>query len=182
MTVARSGHAGLRAWLVALIAGVPLALTFTAPTSAAGGETTPGVTVTASNPAGFTVGSDLNITLAAHTGVSTVPYPSWRPEDMTLECVDPPVQAQANGVAVVKWPDNTGLPGGTKVQPGFTFTDNGRGQYENQFVIKVNRLAEAPGQAAALPVGDPRRSARRGSSSWTTAPDTRFRQRVARSA
>ena len=196
MTVTRSGHARLRAWLVALIAGVPLALTFTAPTSAAGGESTPGVTVTASNPSRSTVGSDLKITLTAHTGMSTVPNPSCRPKDMTLDCwgslvlripkfgdlsvgdfqvhrlavgdiscgdeggedggcgdhemgatalgVEPPVQAQVNGVAVVKWPGNTGLPVGTKVQLKFSFTDNGQGQYEDQVVVQVNLFVEGP--------------------------------------
>ena len=194
--VMRFGNAMLRARLIALLAGAALALTFTASASAAGGVSTPGVNVMASNPSSSTAGSDLAITLTAHTGLSTVPNPSCRPQDMTLECwgslvlripkfgdlsvgdfqvhrvavgdiacgdegseddgcgdheaggmavgVEPPVQAQVNGVAVVKWSGNTGLPVGTKVQLKFTLTDNGRDLYQDQVVVQVNLFTEGP--------------------------------------
>lgn len=70
--------------LAAALAVVPIAA-FTSPAAAAG-DSTPGVTVTAMNPAGSRQGSDMQLSLTAHTGPSTVPDPSCRPQDMTLEC------------------------------------------------------------------------------------------------
>lgn len=75
-----------RKWLVAVLAAIPLVATLAAPVSAAGGESTPGVTVTAVNPTGAKDGSDLAITLTAQTEASTVPNPSCRPQDGTLQC------------------------------------------------------------------------------------------------
>ena len=48
-----------------------------------GGQSTPGVTVTAQNPG---PGSVLRITLTAHTNQSAVTDPSCRPQDATLNC------------------------------------------------------------------------------------------------
>jgi hypothetical protein len=70
--------------LVALLAVVPLAGAFATPASAAG-DSTPGVTVTARNPAGSKVGGP-TLSLTAHTEASTVTDPSCRPEDLTLAC------------------------------------------------------------------------------------------------
>jgi hypothetical protein len=53
---------------------------------AAGGLSTPGVTVTAQNPGTSSAGSDLRITLTAHTEKSTVPNPDCRPGSATLTC------------------------------------------------------------------------------------------------
>jgi hypothetical protein len=72
--------------LLALVAVVPLAFAFVAPASAAGGESTPGVTVTAMNPGTSPADGNLKISLTAHTGQSPLENPSCRPEDMTLEC------------------------------------------------------------------------------------------------
>lgn len=58
---------------------------FTAPAAAAGGST-PGVIVTATNPSGPQLGSDLKLALTAHSESSTLPDASCRPEDMTLKC------------------------------------------------------------------------------------------------
>ncbi|MGN6577012.1 MAG: hypothetical protein ACTHKG_15145 [Nocardioides sp.] len=69
---------------VALLAVVPLAAAFAAPASAAG-DSTPGVTVTASNPAGSKAGGP-TLSLTAHTEASAFSDPSCRPEDLTLEC------------------------------------------------------------------------------------------------
>lgn len=51
-----------------------------------GGQSTPGVTVTAQNPGTSALGSTLRITLTAHTDKSAVPDPSCRPQDATLRC------------------------------------------------------------------------------------------------
>ncbi len=55
-----------------------------------------------------------------------------------------PVQAQVNGVGFVKWPGNTGLPVGAKLQLKFTLTDNGAAAYHDQLVVQVNRFVEGP--------------------------------------
>ncbi len=72
--------------LVALLAVVPLAAAFAPPAYAAQGESTPGVTVIASNPGVRSDTSDLGIALTAHTETSTLDSPSCRPEDLTLRC------------------------------------------------------------------------------------------------
>lgn len=51
-----------------------------------GGQSTPGVTVTAQNPGTSSLGSDIRLTLTAHTDKSSVPDPSCRPQDATLRC------------------------------------------------------------------------------------------------
>ncbi|MHB1433204.1 MAG: hypothetical protein ACYCVZ_13920 [Streptosporangiaceae bacterium] len=51
-----------------------------------GGQSTPGVTVTAQNPGTSALGSSMRITLTAHTDKSAVPDPSCRPQDATLRC------------------------------------------------------------------------------------------------
>ncbi len=178
--------------LLALLAVVPLAVTLAGPASAAG-ESTPGVTVTAVNPPGSRVGSDLSLSLTAHTEAGGVASSSCGPGDGTLKCWgslmlriprygdlgvgafevhrvavgdiscgdegddgcgDPavaaaagtggPVPVQVNGVGFVKWPGNTGLPVGTKLQLKFTLTDNGTAAYEDQVVVQVNRFVEGP--------------------------------------
>jgi hypothetical protein len=55
-----------------------------------------------------------------------------------------PVQAQVNGLAVVKWPGNTGLEVGTKLQLKFTLTDNGPARYGDQMVVQVNLFKPGP--------------------------------------
>jgi hypothetical protein len=75
-----------RARLIALLSVVPLALAFAPPASGADGESTPGVTVTAVNPGTSPAGSDLKITLTAHSEKSVVENPSCRPQDATLDC------------------------------------------------------------------------------------------------
>lgn len=74
-----------RVWLVALLGVLPMVMAPTAPAGAAG-ESTPAVTVKAMNPASSKLGSDLELMLTAHTEPSTLPNPSCRPQDMTLEC------------------------------------------------------------------------------------------------
>jgi hypothetical protein len=183
----------LGAPLVALLA-VAGAVSVAAPAYAASGASTPGVTVTATNPAGPKEGSDLKLSLTAHTDPSTVTDPSCRPQDKTLECsgslvlripalgdlavgdfvvhrlavgdiacgdeggeedgcgdhamsvttpvVPEPVLVQVNGVGVVKWPGNTGLTVGTKLQLKFTLTDNGRAKYQDSVVVEVRLFVE----------------------------------------
>jgi hypothetical protein len=189
-----STSTGLIRHVVGLIAAVALVLAFAAPVAAAG-DSTPGVTVTAVNPAGSRVGSDLNISLSAHTELSTTADPSCRPQDRTLVCwgslllripkfgdlavgnfevhrvavgdiscgdeggeddgcgdhemsamgvVTGPVLAQVNGVAYVKWPGNTGLAVGTKLQLKFTLTDNGTASYVDTVVVQVNLFVAGP--------------------------------------
>ncbi|HET9081003.1 MAG TPA: hypothetical protein VFO01_10885 [Trebonia sp.] len=53
---------------------------------AAGGQTTPGVTVTAQNPGTSAQGSDLRITLTAHSEATTQASPSCRPQDASIQC------------------------------------------------------------------------------------------------
>lgn len=84
MKLCRTNRTGRR--LGATLAVLALALAFAAPASAAGGESTPGVTVTAQNPGTSRLGSDMTLALTAHTEESTVINPSCRPEDVTLEC------------------------------------------------------------------------------------------------
>lgn len=159
--------------------------------AAAAGDSTPGVTVTAINPAGARLGSDLQLALTAHTEWSSSPDASCRPQDMTLECwgslmlrlprfgdlavggfevhrvavgdiscgdmgddgcadgqvqatpaTGGPVQAQVNGVAFVKWPGNTGLVVGAKLQIKLTLTDNGVASYGDEVVVQINRFVE----------------------------------------
>ncbi|HEX5826089.1 MAG TPA: hypothetical protein VFY23_01095 [Candidatus Limnocylindrales bacterium] len=184
-----------RASLVAALAGILLATIVAAPVTAAGGASTPGVTVTAVNPTGTKEGSDLVITLTAQTEASSVPSPSCRPQDRTLECWGALVlripkygdlmvgefqvhrvavgditcgdddgddgcgdhempatalapastlKAQVNGVGVVKWSGNTGLPVGTMVQVKLTLTDNGKARYLDQVVVQVNLFVPGP--------------------------------------
>lgn len=85
MEARRRKAAGRRVWLVALLGVLPMVVASAAPAYAAG-ESTPAVTVTAVNPASAKLGSDLDLTLTAHTGPSTAEDPSCRPQDMTLEC------------------------------------------------------------------------------------------------
>ena len=184
-----------RASLVALLAGILFSTMVAEPVAAAGGASTPGVTVTAVNPTGTKEGSDLVMTLTAQTEASSVPNPSCRPQDVTLECwgslvlripkfgdlmvgefqvhrvavgdiacggddgddgcgdhemvvsalaTTPPLKAQVNGVGVVKWSGNTGLPVGTMVQVKLTLTDNGKARYQDQVVVQVNLFVPGP--------------------------------------
>lgn len=76
---------GVLAAAGALVAG------FAPDAFAQGGQSTPGVTVTATNPGVTNPGtppgaSTMKLTLTAHTEKSTVTSPSCRPEDMTLDC------------------------------------------------------------------------------------------------
>jgi hypothetical protein len=188
-------HSILRAWLIVLLAAIPISAWAPAPVRAAGGESTPGVTVTAVNPEGSTVGSDLTIVLTAQTEASSVPNPSCRPQDVNLACwgslvlripkygdvmigelevhrvavgdiacggddgddgcgdhemaatalaVTTPLKAQVNGLGVVKWSGNTGLPVGTRVQLKITLTDNGKAKYRDTVVVQVNLFQQGP--------------------------------------
>lgn len=56
------------------------------PVSAQGGLSTPGATVTAQNPGTSAQGSDVRITLVAHSQRSAIGSPSCRPADLTLRC------------------------------------------------------------------------------------------------
>lgn len=67
---------------------------------AAGGQTTPRVTVKAQNPGTSASGSDLRITLTAHSDAGTVTSPSCRPQDANILCW---------GDLVVRIPDFGGL-------------------------------------------------------------------------
>lgn len=82
--ITKSTSPGAR--LLALLAVVPLALAFAPPASGAHGESSPGVTVTAVNPGTSSAGSDLKITLTAHSEKNGVENPSCRPQDATLDC------------------------------------------------------------------------------------------------
>lgn len=64
---------------------VIMALT-AAPAAATHGESTPGSTVIAINPAGANATSDLQIVLTAHSEKSSIQSPSCRPQDGTLDC------------------------------------------------------------------------------------------------
>ncbi|MGN6245684.1 MAG: hypothetical protein ACTHQ3_18700 [Motilibacteraceae bacterium] len=67
---------------------------------AAGDQTTPGVTIKAQNPGTSAYGSDLRITLTAHSEASTVTSPSCRPQDANILCW---------GDLVLRLPDFGGL-------------------------------------------------------------------------
>lgn len=69
-----------------LLAAVTLTLGLGSAAWAAGGQSTPGVTVTAQNPGTSSAGSDLRITLTAHSEASTVANPSCRPQDANTQC------------------------------------------------------------------------------------------------
>lgn len=75
-------------------------LAFVPSAAAADGGSTPGVIVTAVNPGTSHVGSDLKITLTAHTEKSSAASPSCRPQDSTLVCW---------GSLVLRVPDAGGL-------------------------------------------------------------------------
>jgi hypothetical protein len=195
MALRASRSATLGARLFALLA-VAAVVTIATPASAADGASTPGVTVTATNPEGSKAGSDLALTLTAHTEPSTTTNPSCRPQDKTLVCsgslvlripefgdlgvgefvvhrlavgditcgdeggegdgcgdhamgvtapvVPEPILVQVNGVGVVKWPGNTGLAVGTKLQLKFTLSDNGRAKYQDTVVVEVRLFVEGP--------------------------------------
>ena len=173
--------------VITLLGVVPGLLSLVAPVYAAG-TTTPGVTVTATNPASARSGSDLFVSLTAHSESTTVPDPSCRPEDQTVRCwgslmlripeygdlavgnfevhrvavgdiscgdeggcgdgmlaaatTGEPVQAQVNGVGVVKWAGNSGLTVGDTLQLKLTLTDYGTAQYQDQLVVQVSRFIE----------------------------------------
>lgn len=55
-----------------------------------------------------------------------------------------PVLAQVNGTGVVKWPGNSGLPVGTKLQLKFTFTDNGPAAYGDLAVLQISLFTQGP--------------------------------------
>lgn len=88
---------GARAWV--LFAAVGLVFAFAPGALAQGGQSTPGVSVTAQNP-GTAPGSDLRITLTAHSERSTAESPSCRPQDANLRCW---------GDLVLRIPDAGGL-------------------------------------------------------------------------
>jgi hypothetical protein len=195
MTITGFTRPTSRAGLAAALVGILLAATFAPPVAAAGGESTPGVTVTALNPTGARDGSDLVITLTAQTEASSVSNPSCRPQDVTLQCwgsmvlripkygdlmvgdfqvhrvavgdiacggdegddgcgdhqmaatalaVGTPLNAQVNGVGVVKWSGNTGLSVGTTVQVKLTLTDNGKAKYLDEVVVQVYLFVSGP--------------------------------------
>ncbi len=80
MTRAWSARVGVLLAAVALVAGLGSAAW------AAGGQSTPGVTVTAQNPATSSAGSGVRITLTAHSAESTAANPSCRPQDANIRC------------------------------------------------------------------------------------------------
>ena len=94
MTSVWSARLGVLAAAVVLLAG------FGPAAWAAGGQSTPGVTVTAQNPGTSSAGSDLRITLTAHSEASTVADPSCRPQDANIRCW---------GSLVLRIPDAGGL-------------------------------------------------------------------------
>ncbi|MGE5289201.1 MAG: hypothetical protein ACM3ML_18800 [Micromonosporaceae bacterium] len=69
-----------------LIAALTLAAGLGPAAWAAGGQSTPGVTVTAQNPGAAGTPSQLRLTLTAHSEASTVANPSCRPQDRNLAC------------------------------------------------------------------------------------------------
>ncbi len=72
--------------VAAATATLGLALAVTPTAYAAGGLSTPGVTVIAVNPGTAPGGTTMKLTLTAHTENGTVADPSCRPQDMTLQC------------------------------------------------------------------------------------------------
>ena len=181
-----------RRMLAMPLAIVALIFLAAAPVRAAG-ESSAGVIVKATNPATSQLGSDLDLSLTAHTAASPVEDPSCRPQDANIECwgslllripkfgdlsvgrfevhrvavgdigcgdegddgcgddaatlaptTTLPVLAQVNGIAFVKWPGNTGLPVGTKLQVKLTLTDNGTVPYGDQVIVEVRRFVEGP--------------------------------------
>lgn len=80
MTRSWSARLGVSFAALALVVGFgPAAL-------AAGGQSTPGVTVTAQNPGTSSQGDNLRITLTAHSEVSAEASPSCRPQDANIQC------------------------------------------------------------------------------------------------
>ena len=193
MSVPRSRSSSFRRALAVLASATLSAVVIAAPVAAAG-DSTPGVNIKAMNPAVSRLGSDLELSLTAHSELSTVTDPSCRPQDATIECWGSlmmripsfgdlavgdfdvhrvavgdiscgdegghddcgdhdagistesaePLRAQVNGVAFVKWPGNTGLAVGTKLQVKLTFTDNGSAPYVDVVVVQVNLFVEGP--------------------------------------
>lgn len=77
----------LSARLGAVAAGLLVIGVWIAPAAAGqGGTSTPGVVVTATNPGTSGSHSSTVLSLTAHSGRSTVPDPSCRPQDLTLGC------------------------------------------------------------------------------------------------
>jgi hypothetical protein len=90
---------------IAIRAALPAALLGTLLSSgpavwAAGGATTPGVTVSAQNPGEAGALSSLRLTLTAHSEASALESPSCRPQDANLRCW---------GSLVLRIPDFGGL-------------------------------------------------------------------------
>lgn len=189
----RSGSDSSRRMLAMLCATAVLVFVTATPAIAAGGSTA-GVTVKAVNPATSRAGSDLDLSLTAHTASSTVGEPSCRPQDATIECwgslllripkfgdlsvggfevhrvavgdvgcgdeegeddcsgdaaalpatTAAPVQAQVNGAAYVKWPGNTGLKVGTKLQIKLSLSDMGTAPYVDQVIVEVRLFVDGP--------------------------------------
>lgn len=79
-------HTRIRRRRLALLAISSLAFLLVAPSVLAAGDSTSGVTVKAVNPATSRSGSDLELSLTAHTEVSSVLDPSCRPQDANIEC------------------------------------------------------------------------------------------------
>ena len=84
----------------ALFAAIALVVAFVPAAFAQSGQSTPGVIVTAENPGTSSRGSDLQISLTAHSELSTVPNPSCRPQDLTLRC---------NGSLFLRVPERGGM-------------------------------------------------------------------------
>lgn len=72
--------------MVALLGALALAVGLGPAAWAAGGQSTPGVTVTAQNPGTSGSGSDVRLTLTAHSEASSATNPSCRPQDANIDC------------------------------------------------------------------------------------------------
>lgn len=72
--------------LGAVLAGLVVAAGLSPAAWAAGGESTPGVTVTAQNPGTSSRGADVRLTLTAHSQASNEANPSCRPQDASIRC------------------------------------------------------------------------------------------------
>ncbi len=75
-----------RVWFGVPFAALALAVGLGPAAWAAGGQSTPGVTVTAQNPGAAGEPSGLRLTLTAHSQVSAVADPSCRPQDANIQC------------------------------------------------------------------------------------------------
>lgn len=143
------------------------------PGGGSGGVSTPGVVVTAQDPATSPLSGGLRLTLVAGTAPSDVADPSCRPQDENLRChgtlvlriadagglrladfevhmvrVDatagPGVQVAVHGLAVLTDPGDTGLAAGAQVQVFVDLVDNGPAQYGDTARVRVRPFVEGP--------------------------------------